>query len=89
MLHEIDFSQLKIENQQYIERIDERNRDLLRLKLMAGNTLSVLNAHKKRLSTLLLESDRLKVDMASRLDLLGRIDAETRIVEDVIILNNL
>ena len=46
VLHEVDFSQLKIENQQYIEKIDERNQDLLRLKLMAGNTLQILNAYK-------------------------------------------
>ena len=46
VLHEVDFNQLKIENQQYIEKIDERNQDLLRLKLMAGNTLQVLNSYK-------------------------------------------
>ncbi|XP_063052989.1 coiled-coil domain-containing protein 113-like [Engraulis encrasicolus] len=45
-LHEVDFQQLKIENSQYLERIDERNQDLLRLKLMAGNTLQVLNLYK-------------------------------------------
>ena len=49
VLHEVDFNQLKIENQQYIEKIDERNQDLLRLKLMAGNTLQVLNTYKVRL----------------------------------------
>jgi len=41
VLHEVDFSQLKIENQQYIEKIDERNQELLRLKMMAGSTLQV------------------------------------------------
>ena len=48
VLHEVDFNQLKIENQQYIEKIDERNQDLLRLKLMAGNTLQILNSYKVR-----------------------------------------
>ena len=48
VLHEVDFNQLKIENQQYIEKIDERNQDLLRLKLMCGNTLQVLNLYKVR-----------------------------------------
>ena len=42
ILHEVDFQQLKIENTQYLEKIDEKNQDLLRLKLMAGNTLQVL-----------------------------------------------
>jgi hypothetical protein len=46
VLHEVDFNQLKIENSQYLEKIDERNQDLLRLKLMAGNTLQVLNTYK-------------------------------------------
>ena len=41
VLHEVDFNQLKIENQQYLEKIDEKNQELLRLKLMAGNTLQV------------------------------------------------
>ena len=45
-LHEVDFQQLKIENSQYLERIDERNQDLLRLKLLAGNTLQILNSYK-------------------------------------------
>lgn len=39
VLHEVDFQQLKIENSQYLEKIDEKNQELLRLKLMAGNTL--------------------------------------------------
>ncbi|ELU06186.1 hypothetical protein CAPTEDRAFT_181233 [Capitella teleta] len=82
VLHEVDFNQLKIENQQYIEKIDERNQDLLRLKLMAGNTLQVLNSYKKKLHTLNLESERLKTEIASRQDLLDRIDSETTSVED-------
>ena len=35
-LHTIDFDQLTIENQQFKEKIDERNRDLLKLKLTTG-----------------------------------------------------
>lgn len=46
VLHEVDFNQLKIENKQYLEKIDDRNQDLLRLKLMAGKTLQVLNTYK-------------------------------------------
>ena len=55
VLHEVDFNQLKIENQQYIEKIDERNQDLLRLKLMAGNTLQVLNSYKVCYITILMQ----------------------------------
>jgi len=82
VLHEVDFNQLKIENQQYIEKIDERNQDLLRLKLMAGNTLQVLNLYKKKLHTLTMESERLKSEITSRLDLLAKIDSETKQVEE-------
>ena len=46
VLHEVDFNQLKIENQQYLEKIDERNQDLLGLKHMASKTLQVLNQYK-------------------------------------------
>ncbi|KAK7492203.1 hypothetical protein BaRGS_00016500 [Batillaria attramentaria] len=81
VLHEVDFNQLKIENQQYLERIDERNQDLLRLKLMAGNTLQVLNTYKKKLNTLTMESERLGSEILSRNDLLTKIDAETSFVE--------
>lgn len=42
MLHVIDFDQLKIENQQYLEKIEERNNELLRLKLTTGKTVQVV-----------------------------------------------
>lgn len=51
VLNEVDFKQLKIENSQYLEKIEERNQDLLRLKLMATNTLQVLNTYKVRKPT--------------------------------------
>ena len=46
MRNEVDFEQLKIENQQLNERCDEKNRELLRLKLRAANTLQILNTYK-------------------------------------------
>ncbi|KAH9505387.1 hypothetical protein Btru_058610, partial [Bulinus truncatus] len=81
VLNEVDFNQLKIENQQYLEKIDERNQDLLRLKLMAGNTLQVLNTYKKKLLTLTKESERLKSEISSRQDMDSRIQVETAIAE--------
>ena len=41
VLHLVDFDQLKIENQQYMERIEERNSELLRLKLSTSRTVQV------------------------------------------------
>jgi hypothetical protein len=41
VLHLVDFDQLKIENQQYMEKIEERNNELLRLKLSTSRTVQV------------------------------------------------
>lgn len=41
VLHLVDFDQLKIENQQYMEKIEERNSELLRLKLSTSRTVQV------------------------------------------------
>uniref|UniRef100_A0A6U5BNP3 Cilia- and flagella-associated protein 263 n=2 Tax=Hemiselmis andersenii TaxID=464988 RepID=A0A6U5BNP3_HEMAN len=60
VLHVIDFDQLKIENQQYLEKIEERNNELLKLKLTTGNIVQTLNASKKRLNRLMMESETLK-----------------------------
>ena len=84
VLHEVDFNQLKIENQQYLEKIDEKNQDLLRLKLMDGNVQQILNTYKKKLHTLTMESSRLKLEIQQRNELLSRIDAETQTVEKVL-----
>ncbi|CAG5115184.1 unnamed protein product [Candidula unifasciata] len=81
VLNEVDFNQLKIENEQYLEKIDERNQDLLRLKLMTGNTLQVLNSYKQRLQTLTKEAVKLQNDLALREDLQQKILAETKMVE--------
>ena len=43
----------------------------------------MLNAYKKKLNLLALESSRIKTDIESRKELLSRIDAETGIVEEV------
>lgn len=81
VLHEVDFNQLKIENQQYLEKIDERNQDLLRLKFMSTNTLQVQNSYKKKLHTMTKDSERLQSEISLREDLETRIQSETEVVE--------
>jgi len=81
VLHEVDFNQLKIENSQYLEKIDERNQDLLRLKLMSTNVLQVLNTYKKKLHVLTMESDNLNHEILQREHLMVKIDAEMKIVD--------
>ena len=72
VLHPIDFQQLQIENQQYLEKIEERNHELLKLKLTAGNTVQILNTFKKRLSTLTQESEWLRKEIRTRREFLDR-----------------
>jgi hypothetical protein len=66
VLHGIDFDQLKIENQQYVAKIQERNDELLKLKLTTGNIIQTLNACKKKLDKLILESEALKKMMGEK-----------------------
>lgn len=82
VLHAIDFDQLQIENKQYLDKIEERNQDLLRLKFTAGNTLQVLNNYKRRLNMVTLESDRLQAEISQRDDMLARIVVEAALVEE-------
>lgn len=44
--HEVDFEQLKIENEQLRDRLEEKNHELLKLKLSSGNSTQVLNSYK-------------------------------------------
>ncbi|XP_018431136.1 PREDICTED: coiled-coil domain-containing protein 113 [Nanorana parkeri] len=81
ILTEVDFQQLKIENAQFLERIDERNQDLLHLKLNAGHTLQILNSYKKKLQNTTMESTRLAKEISTRNDMLQRIEQETQQVE--------
>lgn len=41
MLNTVDFDQLKIQNQQFLEKVEERNAELIKLKLTAARTLQV------------------------------------------------
>ena len=81
VLHVIDFDQLKIENQQYLEKIEERNNELLRLKLTTGNTVQVLNTLKHKLNNLTAESEWLKRETSKRKETLAKISEEISRVE--------
>ncbi|XP_038256228.1 coiled-coil domain-containing protein 96 [Dermochelys coriacea] len=48
-LHLIDFEQLKIENQTYNEKIEERNEELLKFRKKITNTVQVLTQLKEKL----------------------------------------
>ncbi|XP_070587555.1 cilia- and flagella-associated protein 263-like, partial [Erythrolamprus reginae] len=81
-LHEVDFQQLKIENAQFLEKIDERNQDLLQLKLTVGNTLQILNFYKRKLHYATAMATYLVKDIAQRKESLDKIAREAIHVEE-------
>ena len=59
----IDFHQLQIENKKHVKDIDERNKRLLALKLIAGKTVQTLNGLKKKLQDAIREQDMISSEM--------------------------
>jgi hypothetical protein len=55
VLHYIDFHQLQIENKQFVAKIEERNDELLFVKLSTGKTIKCLNELKSNLNELTSE----------------------------------
>ena len=82
VLHVIDFDQLKIENQQYLEKIEERNNELLRLKLTTGRTVQHLNTLKKKLSNLTARGEWLQRQIVEKEEHLGKFADEEQRVAD-------
>ncbi|GFR48486.1 hypothetical protein Agub_g10382, partial [Astrephomene gubernaculifera] len=82
VLHLVDFDQLKIENQQYMERIEERNNELLKLKLSTSRTVQVLNNLKSQLSDMVAAGHQLRRQIGERKGDLARFDAEYSSVLD-------
>eukprot|EP00768_Dysnectes_brevis_P004331 gnl/Dysnectes_brevis/3109_a3866_890.p1 GENE.gnl/Dysnectes_brevis/3109_a3866_890~~gnl/Dysnectes_brevis/3109_a3866_890.p1 ORF type:complete len:336 (+),score=43.14 gnl/Dysnectes_brevis/3109_a3866_890:3-1010(+) len=80
-LHVIDYDQLRIENHQYLERIAERNQELLRLKLTTGNSVQVLNTMKAELAKASEERSWLEKEQGARREQLGRIATATKLAE--------
>lgn len=76
VLHYIDFHQLQIENKQYVASIEERNDELLQVKLLTGKTIQVLNEYKKRLGEKLDEETWLKNEVDGKRTLLSKLDKE-------------
>ncbi|KAI9206393.1 uncharacterized protein BJ171DRAFT_566732 [Polychytrium aggregatum] len=80
VLHAIDFDQLQIENKQYLTKIEERNAELLKLKMTAGNTVQILNFYKKKLQNITTESETLRTEISQRRDLLDKLRSEAKLV---------
>ncbi|XP_054566727.1 coiled-coil domain-containing protein 113 [Eptesicus fuscus] len=81
-LHDVDFQQLKIENAQFLETIEARNQELIRLKLASGTTLQILNSYKTRLHRAIEMSINLEKEILLRHELLEKIEREALQVEE-------
>jgi hypothetical protein len=75
-LHAIDFDQLKIENHQFNERIEQKNAELVELKGTTTRTVQTLNALTERLNKLLLEQTQLRKDLRLRQEHVEKVSTE-------------
>merc|ERR1712046_381149 len=78
VLHYIDFHQLQIENKQNVAKIEQRNQELLKIKMTTGKIVQVLNNKKHELINLMNESEWLKGEIESRKRQLDKIKEETK-----------
>ncbi|RNF25675.1 uncharacterized protein Tco025E_02079 [Trypanosoma conorhini] len=74
--HAIDFEQLRIENQQFNERIERKNLELVELKGTSTRTVQTLNTLMDTLNGLTAEQNRLRKDLKSRCEYLARLQRE-------------
>ncbi|NWX72425.1 CC113 protein, partial [Alca torda] len=81
-LCEVRLQQLQVRNAQYQEKIDEKNQELLQLKLTSGKTVQVLNFYKRKLQDTMKMSTTLMKDISQRKELLGKIEREAALVEE-------
>eukprot|EP01007_Sphenomonas_quadrangularis_P002586 NODE_421_length_1507_cov_180.654321_g311_i0.p1 GENE.NODE_421_length_1507_cov_180.654321_g311_i0~~NODE_421_length_1507_cov_180.654321_g311_i0.p1 ORF type:complete len:390 (-),score=98.59 NODE_421_length_1507_cov_180.654321_g311_i0:261-1430(-) len=79
-LHAIDFDQLKIENQQFLERIEQKNKELVKLKLTTGNTVQAMNALTEKLAKITAEQQWLKKEIRQREEHLAKLNEDSQLV---------
>ena len=72
-LHMIDFEQLKIENQTYNEKIEERNEELMKLKKKLNNTVQILSHVKEKLKFVNDENEKEKVNLSVNDELVKKV----------------
>jgi chromosome segregation ATPase len=75
-LHAIDFHQLQIKNSQFNQKINERNAELLKLKMTTGKTVQVLNTAKRQLTDLLGEGKRIRKELNDRKESMVKLSEE-------------
>ncbi|NXA25238.1 CC113 protein, partial [Ibidorhyncha struthersii] len=81
-LCEVRLQQLQVRNAHYLAKIDEKNQELLQLKLTSGKTVQVLNFYKRKLQDAMETSTSLMKDISRRKELLEKIEREAAVVEE-------
>ncbi|NXS43155.1 CC113 protein, partial [Balaeniceps rex] len=79
---EVCLQQLHVRNAQYQEKIDEKNQELLQLKLTSGKTVQVLNFYRRKLQDAMETSTSLMKDTSQTKELLEKIEREAALVEE-------
>lgn len=79
--HTIDFDQLKIENHQFNERIEQKNQELVDLKGTTTRTVQTLNNLTDRLGRLIAEQGQLKRELKLRQDHVDKLTTEINSVK--------
>jgi hypothetical protein len=74
--HEIDFSQLEIENHQFMERIEQKNEELVELKGTTTRTVQTLNGLTDKLGALTSDQVQLRKELKLRLEHVEKLKAE-------------
>jgi len=83
ILHYIDFHQLQIENKNHQSQVDERNEELLRLKMATGKTVQSLNTLRQNLHTITAESSWHKKEKSVRALQLRRAYTDASVTCDI------
>ncbi|NXP12137.1 CC113 protein, partial [Thinocorus orbignyianus] len=81
-LCEVRLQELQVRNAQFQEKIDEKNQELLQLKLTSGKTVQVLNFYKRKLQDAMETSVSLTKYISQRKELLQKIEREAVLVEE-------
>ena len=76
VLHEVDFNYLKIENKQYLEKIDDKNLEFTKLKLQTGETEKHLNQYKESLARLVNRAEELQPEIQMKNEMLAQLRDE-------------
>eukprot|EP00771_Trimastix_marina_P000510 gnl/Trimastix_PCT/1531.p1 GENE.gnl/Trimastix_PCT/1531~~gnl/Trimastix_PCT/1531.p1 ORF type:complete len:385 (-),score=123.06 gnl/Trimastix_PCT/1531:79-1233(-) len=80
-LDEIDYQQLKIENRQYQQKIQQRNDEKFTLKKISGRAVATLNTLKKRLQSLTREGAMMQGEIEARNEQLKKLNTEYNAVK--------